>query len=935
MNVPVEDILKEFGLRPEREPEWYKVICPFHNDTAPSGRIHHKSGVFKCWVCTKITSLALYLSKQSNLPLFQVKRKMGFRSDCKNPISATEVEADHIRIWGHPLFLHELHQRCVTDEMIRKYRLGVKDYGVDKRISIPIQNEIGEYANLRLYIPGASEYKFLNLSGNDRSRIRFFPIEQLEYDQILVCGGEIKAIAAAEILNSVGIGAVSPTCGENVWPNELTYLLDNKLVWVNNDVDETGVRYSEYRCRTINTHARELHKVTFTPEEVGGLEKGDLNDFLRLGGDLYQKLLSSPEWKFVPGGEMVNEPPNAVSFREAYSHKNVGKKVQFVGTVAGVLPKSYSIASEVEVKCPRDKDYCQVCDVNSKALTNETIMTIEPEHAAILGLVAEKLEKHPYIYKDCFRIPPQCRECFFKPVAYHNVKEIRLDEQLELTSRIEPITNCIAYVVNSPDHLLDSESFTFDGRLYPSPKDQASSFLISNCEPIQDTLDSYQAMPAEYFKLFIPDGWTVESINKKMTEIYDDLEANVTRVWQRRDYHIAIDLTYHSILHFDFLSLNNINGWIECLAVGDTEQAKSRTFNSLREHYSLGKKIDCKNVSLPGLTIGLEKSGQGKYFYSLGAYPRNDRKLIGLEELGGMPQKIFQSLTEVRSAGYVEINKIEHKIRRARVRAFAMSNCIEGREVASYTFGIESALGVIGTHQDLRRFDFVIILAKADIKALPELVNPPTCEHRFSSELCQKLILKAWKCTRVNFEDSNHILEVSARLVEKFGEGLPILGAGSSHIKVAKLSASIAARTCSYDGETLIVRKCHSEYIEQYLTRIYTAPSSRLDQKSKSVRDSTKLRDQKGLIDYLKTITNVVDVMMKLEEADVITAEFLRNLCGDMYIGSTLFAKLIQSNAVVRIRAEKYAKTPEFTNLLRTVEFEMQAPDYVKKKGNF
>lgn len=931
MNVSIEDALREFGLKPEREPEWYKVLCPFHDDSKASGRIHHKTGVYKCWVCDKVTSFSNFLARYSNLPLYQVKRRMGLRSDCKNPIPSNEVEADHVRIWEHKLFIHELHQRCITAELIRYYRLGIKEYGTEKRISIPIPNEIGEWASLRLYLPGATEYKFLNLSGADRSKIRLYPIEQLEFDQILICGGELKAVAAAAALNKYGIGAIAPTCGEPTWPNELNYRFENKLIWVNCDIDTVGKKAAESRCKILNTVARETHKVTFTPDEVGGIEKGDINDFLRLGGDLYKKLLTSPEYVYIPGGETDAELSVPVTFRAAYSSINVGKKVSFTGTVAGILPKSYTVAHEVKVKCPRDQDFCQLCDVNSKALTSDgTLMTIGKEHPALLSLTGEKTIGHNYIYKECFRIPTKCRVCEFEPKTYHDIREIRLDEALELTSKQEPVTNQIAFTVDTADNLLDASVCIFEGRMYPSPKDQSSTFIISSNEPIQDSLDNYQPMPVDNFKDFIPREWTLDGIRDKLKEIYDDLEANVTRVWQRRDYHIAIDLVYHSILHFEFLNLGMVNGYVELLVVGDTEQAKSRTGQFFREHYRLGKKIDCKNVTLPGLIIGLEKTSGGKYFHTIGAMPKNDRMLLFLEELGGMNPKIFQSLTEVRSSGFVEINKIEHKIRRARARLVALTNCAEGREIASYSFGVEAALGVIGTNQDLRRFDFVLIMAKADIKELVELRNPPQCEHRFNSDLCQKLVLKAWKCDSVTFEDADFILETSALLVDKYGHGSPILGAGSSHIKIAKLSAALAARTCSYsNNDVLIVRKCHTEYIAEYLNRIYSAPSSRLDQKSLAIKNSTKLRNINELTEYLKSLSNCVDTVEKLLEIDVITSEYIKNICGDSHIGATLFSKLILSNAIIRIKSERYAKSPEFTALLKSTTWEMKRPPYL------
>jgi DNA primase len=33
--------------------EWKNAICPFHDDTRPSLRVHLESGAFRCWACGK------------------------------------------------------------------------------------------------------------------------------------------------------------------------------------------------------------------------------------------------------------------------------------------------------------------------------------------------------------------------------------------------------------------------------------------------------------------------------------------------------------------------------------------------------------------------------------------------------------------------------------------------------------------------------------------------------------------------------------------------------------------------------------------------------------------------------------------------------------------------------------------------------------------
>lgn len=930
--MTVEEILQEFRIKYDKGLEYFKLHCPFHNDSTPSGNVHCKTGFFNCFACGKRASLVHYLVKYTNLPLFQIKARLGAKSDCKNPVDPIDVERDHVLIWEHPTFLADLRYRCISDASIRKYRLGVRDTGTEKRISIPIINEVGEYANLRLYIPGAKERKFLNLAGKERNKIRLYPIEQLEYDQILVVGGEMKAVAAAEILNQYDIGAITATCGENVWPNELTDRFRDKLVWVNLDEDETGRKFVEQRCRILKQVARAVHKLTLPL--VADIPKGDINDFIRLGGDLYQELLKCPEWEFVPGGEVKEDSPVEVDFRVAYSNEYVGRRVKFPGVVTGINSSTYLAAQEVDVICGRDEKFCTICDINAQAFAGmSTRMKINKEHPAILALIGERTEEHNKTYKECFRIPSACRQCQFQVKSSYSITEVRLDESLDPSSRLEPITAKAGYLVNGPTNL-ENQTYVLTGRHYPSPKTQVSSFLVSHCEPTMDALDAYSPDDVSGFELFKPKRWDLESLEEKITEIYDDLEANVTKVWQRRTFHIAIDLAYHSLLYITFGDTRPRHGYIEFLAVGDSGQAKSETIDRIRHHYGLGFKIDSKNVTKSGLTIGLEKSST-KHFAILGAMPRNDKGLIIFEELKGMHPLVFQALTEVRSSGIVQITKIAAPQRSARCRIIAFTNPPEARKISSYAFGIDSALGVIGTNEDLRRFDLVNILGEADVDTAQlhaTIKNPPQVEHKFNAELCQKLVLKAWKCDKVVFPDKEVILDSTKRLIDSYGEGPPVLDPNSSHIKIAKMSAALAARTHSYEDNVLIVRDCHVHFIEKYLNQIYSAPSCKLGAKSKSIKDSTKLREIDKLIDYLKTLANVDDVLAKISNEDTITNQFVRDLVGDFYAANLLFSRLIQSNAIVRIRGDKYVKNPEFTQLIINRKFGSDPPTYIPKE---
>src|SRR5262249_44478568 len=151
-------------------------------------------------------------------------------------VDPAAVDEWHGRIWHAKPLLKALYDRAVTNEDIVKYRLGERG----GRVTIPVPNAQGDIVNVRQYAPGASGAdKMKNMRG--RGAARWFPEEQLKYDSIMVCGGEMKAIVAARQLNPHGVGAACVTQGEKLVPSKLMERLRGKQLYWCFDVDAAGM----------------------------------------------------------------------------------------------------------------------------------------------------------------------------------------------------------------------------------------------------------------------------------------------------------------------------------------------------------------------------------------------------------------------------------------------------------------------------------------------------------------------------------------------------------------------------------------------------------------------------------------------------------------------------------------------------------------------
>ena len=254
-----------------------KILCPFHDDKTPSCNINIEKQLFKCHTsgCEAsgdiLTLFAKYLKTTRRVIWEDLSNRYGL--DEIKAVDPSTVEKWYNRINEAKVFLPELYKRGITDAMIRKYRIGYDG----SRIMIPIKDSFGQYVNIRKYLPGnPGSKKMINMRGHGQTRL--YPIEQLKYGKIIICGGELKAIATAERINEFGIGAITTTSGEGSWEYEFNEKFNGKEVYVCFDIDAEGKKATESICARIKKHVKFVGKIEL-PLSIAKYPKGDANDF--------------------------------------------------------------------------------------------------------------------------------------------------------------------------------------------------------------------------------------------------------------------------------------------------------------------------------------------------------------------------------------------------------------------------------------------------------------------------------------------------------------------------------------------------------------------------------------------------------------------------------------------------------------------------------
>lgn len=900
-----------------------KCRCPVHDDANPSVNINVEKMVWKCHAasCGAKGDIVTFLAYALKCERKTVLADLSTRYDLEilKTVNPEVVEDYHSKIAGAGPLLKALRDRGVTDDMIRRARLGYHD----GRIIIPVFDRDGRIINLRKYLPGApGPEKMRNIRGY--KTLALYQPRQTEYDKVWICGGEMKALVAADTLNKISVGAVSVTGSEGSWDPEFNQQFKDKVVYICMDIDAGGKSAAKNVAAHLCYVASEVYIINL-PLDPDEYPKGDLNDWVVSANptedDFAEVMAEAKPFTLSLDTEKDLEVIE-VRLAKASSAECVSKRVKTEAVVTQMDTTPFLVPKDVGVSCSKDQPNCSFCPVrpmDQDETTGKVQLTVKGSSAGILNVINAPSRHQREAVREALRIPP-CKVASFTIRSYYDVRDVCLSPQLEIDGEENDHVVQRAFVVDSEVDL--NSPYEFTGRVYPHPKNQQAILLLDEVEQGQDSLSTFEDEGLERLDVF-----KAKDIPSKLDDIYTDLEANVTNIYFRRDLHLALDLTWFSPLLFEFEGKTQ-KGWVNTLIIGDSSQGKSETANQLMRHYRLGVRHDCKNASAAGLLGGAQKISD-RWYISWGIIPTHDRRLVVLEEVKGTAVEELGKLTDMRSSGIAEISKIEKRKAHARTRLVFVSNPRSNRMMSSFNFGVEAMHELIGSPEDIRRFDLAVVTSatQVDVEQINRLQQErPEVEHRFTSDLCHKHVLWAWTRTKdqIRFEDDalEACMSRAIDLCNSFTESLPLVDKGTMRYKIARLSASLAMRlfsTLPDNRSVVLVRREHVEFIFSYLKRMYSEPIFGYADYSRAQEFATTVLDRDVIERNLKATKYPKDLVEHLLHAREIVTTDIADWCEvDTDEARKLLSLLVRKHALYR-RRRWYEKTSEFIELLKTM----------------
>lgn len=907
-------------------PNEVKFLCPKHEEKTPSCFLNTEKNLWNCKGCSSsgdiVSLICLFTQQTRDLVIAFLAKEYKIRYE--KEISIELVEKLHRNIKKAGPLLQGLYDRGVTDEMISAARIGFSER--KNRITIPIYNISRSVIDIREYLPGAKVNKFR--SQKYYGGIHLYQSEQLGYNPIWIAGGEIKALVLGTYLKDLGAGAVSTTCGEGSWHPDFNSLLKDKIVYICMDVDQAGKAASIAIAKEVYSFVRSVFIVKL-PLDIKKYPHGDINDYIFKEGkkDFIELMKYADQWH--PPQVEIEDVEEAVEIplSDAINSEQIGKRIKVEGVITSMDSTPFLVPKKMGIFCGRDQGCCSICPIKQRPCnesTGETEVEIPSNSKGIIEIVNinKRFQREGILIG--LNIPTTCKVVKFIPKSFWTVLDVRLSPQLNIAQQKSHNISQPAYCVCNGEPLEMNTPYKLTGKILPRPQTQQAVMLMDKAERAKDSLDTFKCSREELALLSI---FKADVLNDKLIDIYMDLEANVTKIYARRDLHLLIDLCYHAPLRFR-LDEESINGWTNVLIVGDSSQGKTKTLESLMLHYGLGERVDCKNATTAGLLGGLHQMG-GRWFASWGIIPTHDRRLVILEEIKGMKPEVCGSLTDMRSSGVAMIPKIEKQKAFARTRLIMASNPKSGKNVSSYSFGTEVIKELIPGLEDIRRFDIAMLLAseEVDIRNINKLSQERTIvEHKYTSKLCQLLILWAWtrKEEQVIFEQSamEEIIRIAVDFTKEYTELIPIVDRGTIRQKLARLTAGLAARVFSTDdtGEKLIVKREHVLYIEIFIKRIYNSKYFRYDDYSKTIAYANTLLTPDEVKINILGRAHAKALIEGFLYCEQITLQDIMDW-GDMEIDTAkvFISFLVRKHAIYRYDRH-YLKTAGFIVLLREVD---------------
>ena len=869
------------------------VCCPFphhtasgheYQETIPSAHINLDKGLFHCKVCDKGLSEVAFIAEI-----------LGCSYESAIKISKMFTTKEDRFTWKDNTISPEIQELClklgISKEVIEELELKTE---LGDEIAFPVFL-YGKVVDVRSYRPQDRANKIRSRVGTTTGMIIPFDIwRQTKEDKwTIICAGE-KDMA---VTRSNGFNAITLTGGEKALP-KIINPFRNRKVAICYDNDEAGIAGANTLAAFLMPYVKEV-KVVTNFHEVCKEHGEDLTDFFvkykKTKADLKNYINNTPVFTREQAKEEQLKRRPLITLLEAskpqYINRVVQSNVQVVATFEKAMPVPTTIYAK-KINTSGDAKYNQmlVGEERTWELSENTCQDV-------LKLVDNNFteEQIRLNIRELLGISKYERDVKVEKPTKDTVYQCNVTDLFEATTKDIATIEFTAYVLKK--RLESGRKYLITYKLVPHPyKGQQLVMVILDVEEASDSISNFHItdeVKKNLDKFRELEGTVPERINK-LTEM---VKAFIGYNGYNKLIE-AVDLSYHTVLEFNFGTFKNVRGYLDTLIVAESRVGKSSTAEALQRLYGLGAftSLAGNSATIPGI-IGGSTKVNGNYQTRAGLIPMNHRGLVIFEELAKCNSNLVRELTDIRSSNQVRIARVSGVLTLpALVRMITLTNVRNTgskiKPINSYPNGIDILVDLIGSPEDIARYDLMLILGDQGNKIVDPFWEPVT---PFEPEAYQTRIRWVWSRTIdqiiIDKEVGKHILDRCNELNKTYDSHIKIFGT-EAWKKVARLAIAMAGYLVSTDSsyEKIIVTKEHVDAAVEYLIDCYDNPTFKLKEYVKMEQLYNTIDDE-GVKLLQELYNQNPSIMLQLER---LSSTNKQNLMAATGLDSELYNKFMQ-----------------------------------------
>lgn len=813
-----------FGLSGGRTEE--AVLCPFphkigdteYYESNPSAQVNLEKKVFHCKTCDRGHNEASFIAAVTGSSLANAHRLIP-------AFNNSEDVAQWDMLPRTPIPIADTFS--ITPEVQQALKL-VTESGMDMRFPVFMY---GKLLDVRKYHPDAKPKCKSRIGGTNGLIIPFDLWVDTPKDRwTILCAGE-KDMA---VTRSQGFNAITITGGEQMLPITPGYF-KNRLIAVCYDNDDTGRRGAEKMAAYLQKYGARVKVITAF--HAGMENKEDLTDYFNKYHNNRDNLITCIEQTEWFQKSTASYHP-LVTLHQASLPQNTNKVLRSNIQVIAVADNVYTMPTElIATKTRMSED-----DKANQMHVNETrVWAIDEDTMGDVLHLVDNNFKEKQLRENQMRltkVPYSERNVNIKSYGRYTVYKATVTDMFETASDSDHMP--MEYLVYSLNHRLESgKKYTATYKIVPHPyQGQQLIMVLWDVEQASDSVSAFRVTPQ-----------TIAALTKFKTVAQQLGVASCVQNFVERAKGLigyngnntlieTLDLAYHTPLEFHVGRFTNTRAYLDTLVVGESRMGKSSTAETLRKTYGLGTFVSLagNSATIPGLVGGSNKVGNG-YQTKAGLIPQNHKGLMIFEEFGKCKADVMSELTDIRSSNEVRITRVSGSLTLpAMVRMITLSNVKtlaskDIRSIASYPHGIAVVTELVGSAEDIARYDIMLVLGDKGTSISDPYWVP---QEPFDIEDYRTKVQWVWSRTPEQIiitEEVGHYLFQQANVLnQNYDTHIKIFGT-EAWKKLTRIAIAIAGYTVSTeDFNSIIVTREHVDYAVQYMIKIYDNNTFKLKQ---------------------------------------------------------------------------------------------------------